>query len=114
MKTVLTHVRINVSDVIKVSKWYEETLGFKVSVRYPEDKPYYIGFESKGGADFSIQEDESYPSKGRVNFQVSNLEKLWDTLKDKVTVVEDLHTTPYGVTKFTIEDPDGNELGFTY
>lgn len=82
MKIVLTHVRINVSDVIKASKWYKETMGFEVSVRYPEDKPYYIGFESKGGAN--------------------------------VTVVEELHTTPYGVTKFTIADPDGNELGFNY
>ncbi|MFK7691261.1 VOC family protein [Paenibacillus sp. HJGM_3] len=114
MKTVLTHVRINVSDVTKAAKWYEEVLGFEVSVRYPEDNPYYIGFESRGGADFSIQQDESYPSKGRLNFQVANLEKLWDMLKDKVTVVEALYTTPYSVTKFTIAVPDGNELSFMY
>jgi catechol-2,3-dioxygenase len=34
MKTVLTHVRINVSDVIKASKWYEEILEFEVSWCY--------------------------------------------------------------------------------
>ncbi|MGM0883690.1 MAG: VOC family protein [Bacillota bacterium] len=76
MKTVLTHVRINVSDVIKAANWYVEV---------------WV----------------------RLNFQVPNLEKLWDFLKDKAAVVEELHTTPYGVTKFTIADPDGNELGFT-
>ncbi|RAV08711.1 VOC family protein [Paenibacillus contaminans] len=114
MKTVLVLVRINVSDVIKSAQWYEEILGFEVSVRYPNEKPYYIGFESKGGADFAIQEDKTYPSKGRFNFQVPNLEKLWEELKDKVTVIEELHTTPYGTTKFTIADPDGNELGFIY
>jgi uncharacterized glyoxalase superfamily protein PhnB len=27
-------------------------------------------------------------------------------------VVEPLHDTPYGTRKFTIRDPDGNELGF--
>jgi catechol 2,3-dioxygenase-like lactoylglutathione lyase family enzyme len=114
MKTILTHVRINVSDVQRAAQWYVEVLGFEISVRYPEDNPYYISFEARGGADFSIQQDEAYPSKGRCNFLTSNLEKLWESLKDKVTVVEELHSTPYGVTKFTIADPDGNELGFTY
>jgi len=33
-------------------------------------------------------------------------------LKDQVRVVEALFTTEYGTRKFTIADPDGNELGF--
>ena len=32
--------------------------------------------------------------------------------KDRATVVEPLFDTPYGTRKFTIADPDGNELGF--
>jgi catechol 2,3-dioxygenase-like lactoylglutathione lyase family enzyme len=114
LKTVLSHIRINVSDVLKAASWYEEILGFEISVKYPSDNPYYIGFESKGGADFSIQQDKNFPSRGRCNFIVPNLEKLWEELRDKVIIIEELHTTPYGVTKFTISDPDGNELGFTY
>jgi len=39
------------------------------------------------------------------------VDKLWDKLKDKVTVVEPLFDTPWGTRKFTIADPDGNELG---
>jgi len=31
---------------------------------------------------------------------------------DRVRVVEALFTTSYGSRKFTIADPDGNEIGF--
>jgi len=33
-------------------------------------------------------------------------------VKDNATVVEPLFDTAYGTRKFTIADPDGNELGF--
>jgi uncharacterized glyoxalase superfamily protein PhnB len=48
----------------------------------------------------------------RFNFTVDDPEELWVELKDRVTVVEPLFDTPYGTRKFTIADPDGNELGF--
>lgn len=37
---------------------------------------------------------------------------LWEQLKNKVTVIEPIYDTPWGTRKFTIADPDGNELGF--
>lgn len=40
------------------------------------------------------------------------MDELWEQLKDKVTVIEAIETMPYGSRKFTIADPDGNELGF--
>jgi uncharacterized glyoxalase superfamily protein PhnB len=40
------------------------------------------------------------------------VDALWERLKDRVEVVEELFDTPYGSRKFTIRDPDGNELGF--
>ena len=41
-----------------------------------------------------------------------DVDKLWEELKDKVTVIEPLFDTPWGTRKFTIADPDGNEIGF--
>ena len=35
-----------------------------------------------------------------------------ETLQDRAEVVESLFDTPYGTRKFTVRDPDGNELGF--
>ena len=32
--------------------------------------------------------------------------------RERADVVEQLIDTPYGTRKFTIRDPDGNELGF--
>ncbi|WP_157801041.1 VOC family protein [Bacillus solitudinis] len=112
MQTKLLHVRANVKDLILAREWYTNILGFKVSAIYPSDKPNYLHFEHTDGAIFAIMEGEDYPSHGRFNFNVSDVEELWNQLRDKVDVVEELFSTPYGTRKFTIRDIDGNELGF--
>ena len=113
MKTKLTHVRANVRDLQKALEWYETVLGFEVHTVYPKENPTYADFEEGTGACFSIMVDNNVPSYGRFNFEADDVERLWHELKGKVEVVEPLFTTPYGTTKFTIKDLDGNELGFT-
>jgi len=112
LKTRLLHVRVNVSDLNKSIKWYEEILGFKVTGKWPPQRPNYAHFESEEGATFSIMESKKLPSNGRFNFTVEDIDRFWNRLKDKVDVVEELFDTPYGTRKFTIKDIDGNELGF--
>jgi predicted enzyme related to lactoylglutathione lyase len=114
MKTRLTHVRINVSDLAQAIRWYETNLGFEVTATWPPEKPNYAHFDMGEGSIFAIMEQDSkdVPSKGRLNFSVEDVDALWDKLKDKVEIVEELFDTPYGSRKFTIYDPDGNELGF--
>ena len=112
MKTKLTHVRANVKDLEKAKEWYITHLGFSVAASWPPEKPNYIHFDSEGGATFAIMESEEYPSHGRFNFDVSDVDLLWEKLKTKVEIVEELFSTPYGTKKFTIKDLDGNELGF--
>jgi len=112
MKTRLTHVRINVSDFQKALAWYQDVLGFEPDgTAWPPEKPTYIGFQSMQGAGFSIMEDKT-GGCGRLNFSVEDVDALWAQLKDKAKVVEELFNTPWGSRKFTIGDPDGNELGF--
>ena len=48
-----------------------------------------------------------------LGFEVEDVDALWERLKDKVTVIEPIWDTPRGTRKFTIADPDGNELGFS-
>lgn len=112
MQTKLMHVRANVSNLESAKKWYEEILEFKVTGSWPPEHPNYLHFDSKVGAIFSIMESGDYPSFGRFNFSVEDVDSLWEQLKDRVDVVENLFDTPYGSRKFTIKDPDGNELGF--
>lgn len=112
MKTKLLHVRINVSNLEEAIKWYENTLGFKVTGKWPHEKPNYAHFDMEKGAIFSITEANNNSTGARLNFTVDDVDSLWNQLKDKVEVIEELFNTPYGTRKFTIKDPDGNELGF--
>lgn len=112
MKTRLNHVRINVSDINIALKWYEEILGLENDGGWPLENPKYYDFVSAEGAKFAIMEVKDEKSHGRLNFQVDNVDELWEKVKDKVEIVEPLFDTPWGTRKFTIMDLDGNELGF--
>lgn len=92
---------------------YTNTLGFELDSTYPPEKPTYADFSLQSGACFAIMEDQPNSSSGRFNFEVEDVTLFWDQLKDKVGIIETLHTTPYHTTKFTIRDIDGNQLGFS-
>lgn len=111
MTTKLTHVKLGVSDIEISLKWYTDILGFEIDSCYPAENPVYYDFKQGGGACFSIGLAKTVVPNGRYNFQSENIDALWDQLKDKVTIIEPLFNTPWGTKKFTIADPDGNELG---
>ena len=87
----LEHVRVNVSDFGRAVAWYEF---------------------STGSAQFAISEMDPVPAAGRYNFSVRDVDAWWEKLRDRAEVVEPLFDTAYGTRKFTVKDPDGNELGF--
>lgn len=109
-RTRLEHVRANVADLASAVEWYTEVLGFEVEAYWPPDKPNYAHFATGGGATFAVMEAKG--RGGRFNFSVDDPDSLWQRLKDVAVVIEPLFDTPYGTRKFTIADPDGNELGF--
>jgi catechol 2,3-dioxygenase-like lactoylglutathione lyase family enzyme len=111
LRTALNHVRANVSDLEKAVKWYTEVLGFEIDFTYPPDaaKPSYVQFKRSEGAIFSIMAGK--PIGGRFNFYVTDVDAAWQSLKDKTAIIEPLFDTPYGTRKFTLRDPDGNEIG---
>lgn len=112
MQTRLTHVRANVRNLQQAIEWYSQILGFEIEGYWPPDDPTYAAFVSQEGAAFSVMEAEPVPTGARFNFCFKGVDTLWESLKDKVQVVEPLFDTPYGTRKFTIRDLDGNELGF--
>ncbi|NJP38463.1 VOC family protein [Alkalicoccus luteus] len=112
MQTKLAHVRINVKDLERAVHWYTKTLGWKVETEWPKERPNYVHFEAANGAVFGLMENEDFPSAGRFNFHAEDVDSLWGKLKNQVRVLEPLFETEYGSRKFTIQDPDGNELGF--
>jgi len=112
MKTRLMHTRANVRDLNRSIQWYQKVLGFTVAASWPPEKPNYVHFEHEGGAMFAIMEQDHNPSVARFNFYVDDVDGLWEQVKDKAEVVEELFSTEYGSRKLTILDVDGNELGF--
>lgn len=112
MKTRLNHVRANVNDLYKAIEWYEKILEFECTGADVNNRWAYADFECGEGATFAIMESKNGSSSARFNFSVDNIDELWKNLKDKVTIVEEIETMPYGSRKFTITDIDGNELGF--
>lgn len=110
VRTRLDHVRANVTDLQRAIAWYTEVLGFAVESYWPPERPNYAHFVAAGGATFAVMEADR--RGGRFNFSVDDPDALWEQLKDKVVVIEPLFDTRYGTRKFTIADPDGNELGF--
>ncbi|WP_163527480.1 VOC family protein [Halobacillus ihumii] len=112
MRTKLLHVRANVKELDRAIKWYKDVLGFSVGGSWPPENPNYVHFEHESGAMFALMEHKNYPTPGRFNFYVDDVDSLWERLKNKAEVVEELFSTAYGSRKFTIVDLDGNELGF--
>ena len=112
LKTRLTHVRANVRNLHKAIEWYEAVLGFECGDADINDRWAYADFACGEGAVFAIAEDENVPSRGRFNFDVDDVDALWDRLKDRVEIVQPIETMSYGTRKFTIKDLDGNEVGF--
>ena len=112
VKTRLTHARANVRDLAAAIRWYSEVLGFELESHWPPDQPNYAHFVSAEGATFAVMVADPVPCGARFNFTVDDVDALWEQLREKTEIVEPLFDTAYGTRKFTIRDPDGNELGF--
>jgi uncharacterized glyoxalase superfamily protein PhnB len=110
VETRLEHARANVRYLASAVEWYTTVLGFEVEAVWPPDAPNYAHFKSAGGATFAVMEAEGRGA--RFDFTVDDPDALWEQLKDRATVIEPLFDTAFGTRKFTIADPDGDELGF--
>ena len=118
---------ISVSSVNKLSKWYQEVLGFQFSRRMDfEAYGVYIVILEKNGFGLElIEKAESKFKKERipdledvsllrgfmkVGFLVDNIDHVADSLKEKgVKIVYDVTDDPEDDSSWMIiEDPDGN------
>ena len=79
---------------------------------WPPGAPTYAHF-TLGPAQYALGAYRPVPARGaRFNFEVDDVDAWWRRLSAAADVVEPLFDMAYGTRKFTIRDPDGNELGF--
>lgn len=124
-----------VQDVKKSVKFYTDVLGFtldmavaknsqEIETKIDESKEYVYAMVRRDEVFFMIMEKEIFSEdlpvlKGReigaslsLYIDVDNIDEIYDSLKGKVEMSKDLHTTWYGMQEFYIKDCDGYILGF--
>lgn len=108
--TQLSFVSLQVSSLEVSGKFYAEVLEFKPVEQSPPDA---IVFEQKNGAAFAIRKPMIELAKANllgwgvaIWFTVGNLDTFLENNRDKVSIVKDIHSTPFGRI-LVISDPDG-------
>lgn len=124
-----------VEDVNRTIEFYRETLGFEfvmavpkdsqeVLMEIPKDKSLIYAMMKRGSIEMMFQAKDSLSKDIPVfkdmviggsltfYFEVENINDLYSELKEKVTIVKELHTTFYGMQEFYVKDCNGYILGF--
>lgn len=97
-----------VADIERSKLFYEDILGFKPDAFY--EPTSWQSFKVQDGVFFAV--GEAPDSTNEVCFTVEDIEGYWQSIKDKVEVVNPLEKTPWGTYRFVIRDPDGHLLAF--
>lgn len=113
-----------VEDVEKTIVFYHDVLGFQTVISVPDEGPAIWAFIQNGEAKIMLQarssfEKEQSSIRGQkigasitFHINVSEVKPLYESVKDKVRIVEELHKTWYGDTTFTMTDCNGYLLTF--
>ena len=106
-------VTITVSDLAKAKRFYEGVFGFVPDSYYEPTR--WQSYKFEGRAYLGIAEVVDFQradSSDIINFDVPDVESMWNRVKDKVDVEMELSKTAWGSYKFVIKDLDGYRLGF--
>ena len=105
-----------VEDVNQTVDFYKNVLGFDVLATVPEMGQFNWAMLKQGGVEMQFQlraslteEIPSFKDKAiggalTLYIGVEGIKELYERLKDKVTIVQDMHTTFYGTQEFAIQD----------
>ena len=98
---------IHVPDVRATADWYV-SIGFTLVRGNEEDGQLDWALLSYGGSEIMLSLGGKPSSAHRREFDlyihVENVDRLYDSLKDKAELVEALHDTFYGMREFVIRD----------
>jgi uncharacterized glyoxalase superfamily protein PhnB len=113
---------IFVKDMNATIAFYK-TLGFKLAMTVPEQGDFMWVMMTCGGVTFMFQTfaslgdtlpDVSRRDGGSLLFYIKlkNIRTFFESVKDRVTVLQGLDKTFYGATEFSIKDTNGYILTF--
>ena len=127
MTTTLRKLTPNlmVEDVNKTVDFYKNMLGFDVLATVPETGQFNWAMLKQGDVEMQFQtraslseeipafKDRAIGGALTLYIDVEDVTALYNALKDKVAIVQDMHTPLYGTQEFAIEDCNGFVLSFS-
>jgi catechol 2,3-dioxygenase-like lactoylglutathione lyase family enzyme len=114
-----------VEDVARTLAFYGDVLGFETVMTLPETAPFDFAivrrdhvelmFQSRASLSVNVPALAGAPIGASQTFyiEVTGLRELYESLRDKVEIVVDLHTTFYGTQEFYFRDLNGYILSFS-
>ena len=114
-----------VEDVNQTVDFYKNVLGFDVLATVPETGQFNWAMLKQGNVEMQFQtraslseeipafKDRAIGGALTLYIDVENVTELHATLQDRVTIVQNMHTTFYGTQEFAIEDCNGFVLSFS-
>jgi len=135
MKVMRLINNLMVDDVVEAVDFYIENLGFELMMAVPEgteevvysfEESVTYGFAALKHDDVEIMFQsklsvkEEFPDMPECTawcpsilyFQITDIEGLFEKLRDRVDIVKGLHEAFYGMKEFYMKDSNGYMLGF--
>lgn len=126
---------LGVTDIAASVAFYRDILGFSLRMAVPETKDgidetldeakqYVYAMMGYNGIELMLQRIDSLREDvgscvqerpgfcGTLYFDVEDADALYESIRQKATVIKAPETAWYGMREFYITDPDGYTLGF--
>jgi predicted enzyme related to lactoylglutathione lyase len=101
-----TITEIQVSDLARSKEWYSRLFG-----KGPDLEPFPGNVEFKvAGAWVQIVEGEVKPSSWTILFEVRDLSRERERLRESNIAATEIRTNPNVISWFDLTDPDGNAM----
>lgn len=114
-----------VENVAETLAFYREILGFEIVTTLPEQEPFDFAIVHRDGVELMFQSrlslSENVPAltgspigaSQTFYIEVEGSRELYESLREKVEIVVDFHTTFYGTQEFYFRDLNGYILSFS-
>jgi uncharacterized glyoxalase superfamily protein PhnB len=114
-----------VLDIDKTVQFYQDVLNFNVIEKVANEGKSVFAIVNAGATMLMFQEQESLKEEYHqlkacsnragitLYIQVTDIQQLYEMVKEKATIAKEMHTTFYGSTDFAIEDCNGYILTFS-
>jgi len=114
-----------VEDVNRTVDFYRDVLGFELLGTVPEQGQFdwammrrdsvEIMFQARTSLVSDIPALADMPIGGSLTFytEVTGVKELYQSIQDRVEIVQELHTTFYGTQEFSFKDCNGYILAFS-